>query len=178
MSVDQESVVRPVLDDSVRHLYIPRQEIDRYQRLARGEVPSEVESFRSASVGVAIDPGVRAHMVAYRLSSTLGSPPVFVVVPMVVLAKVVLVLLEHLDKRFYGRRIYSQPVYELPPKVTTDREPLLLSYLYYSGSLLGPQIRAPRQLLGARSRSRAVQRTQAPRAPRAKRAGAYSARPR
>ena len=96
MSVGQESVVRPVLDDSVRHLYIPRQEIDRYQRLARGEAASEVESFRSASVGVAIDPGVRAHMFAYRLSSTLGSPPVFVVVSMTVLAKILTVGLPQL----------------------------------------------------------------------------------
>ena len=96
MSVGQESVVRPVLDDSVRHLYIPRQEIDRYQRLARGEAASGVESFRSASVGVAIDPGVRAHMFAYLLSSTLGSPPVFVVVPMAVLAKMLTVGLPQL----------------------------------------------------------------------------------
>ena len=51
-------MVCPVLGDSVRHLYIPRPEIDRYQRLGRGEA-SGVESFRSASVGVAIGPGVR-----------------------------------------------------------------------------------------------------------------------
>ena len=87
MSVGQESVVRPVLDDSVRHLYIPRQEIDRCQRLARGEAASGVESFLSASVGLAIGPGGRAQLFAYCLSVTLGSPPVFVVVPIAVLAK-------------------------------------------------------------------------------------------
>ena len=87
MSVGQESVVRPVLDDSVRHLYIPRQEIDRYQRLARGEAASGVESFLSASVGLAIGPGGWAQLFAYCLSATLGNPPVFVVVPISVLAK-------------------------------------------------------------------------------------------
>ena len=71
--------MRPVLDDSVRHLYIPRQEIDRYQRLARGEAGSGVESFLSASFELTIVSGVRAQLFAYRLSSTLGSPPVFVV---------------------------------------------------------------------------------------------------
>ena len=87
MSVGQESVVRPVLDDSVRHLYIPRQEIDRYQSSARGEAASGVESFLSASVGLAIGPGGRAQFFAYCLSATLGSPPVFVVVAIAVLAK-------------------------------------------------------------------------------------------
>ena len=91
MSVGQESVVRPVFDDSVRHLYIPRQEIDRYQRLARGEAGSGVESFLSASFELTIVSGVWAQLVAYRLSSTLGSPPVFVVVPMAVLAKMLTV---------------------------------------------------------------------------------------
>ena len=91
MSVGEESVLRPVLDDSVQNLCISHLEIDRYQRLARGEAASGVEIFRSASVGVAIDPGVRANMFAYRLSSTPGSPPVFVVVPMAVLAKMLTV---------------------------------------------------------------------------------------
>ena len=80
MSVGQESVVRPVLDDSVRHLYIPRQEIDRYQRLARGEAASGGESFLSASAGLTIGPGVRAHLFAYRLVATLEGPPVFALV--------------------------------------------------------------------------------------------------
>ena len=82
MSVGQESVVRPVLDDSVRHLYIPRQEIDRYQRLARGEAGSRVESFLSASSELTIVSGVRSQLFAYRLSSTRGGPPVFAVDPM------------------------------------------------------------------------------------------------
>ena len=86
MSVGHESVVRPVLDDSVRHLYIPRQESDRCQRLAHGEAASGVESFLSASVGLAIGPGWRAQLFAYCLSATLGNPPVFVVVPISVLA--------------------------------------------------------------------------------------------
>ena len=96
MSVGQESVVCPVLDDSVQHLYIPRQEIDRSQRLARGEAGSGVESFLSASVELTIGSGVRAQLFAYRLSSTLGSPPVFVVVPMAVLAKMLTVGLPQL----------------------------------------------------------------------------------
>ena len=87
MSVGQESVVLPVLDDSVRHLYIPRQESDRCQRLAHGEAASGVESFLSVSVGLAIGAGGRAQFFAYCLSATLGSPPVFVVVAIAVLAK-------------------------------------------------------------------------------------------
>ena len=87
MSVGQESVVRPVLEDSVQHLYISHLESDRYQRLSRREAGSGVESFLSASFELALVSGVRAQLFAYRLSSTLGSPPVFVVVPMVVLAK-------------------------------------------------------------------------------------------
>ena len=72
MSGGQESVVCPVLDNSVQHLYIPRQEIDRYQRLARGEAASGGESFLSASAGLTIGPGVRAHLFTYHLSATLG----------------------------------------------------------------------------------------------------------
>ena len=83
--------MRPVLDDSVRHLYIPRQEIDRYQGLARGEAGSGVESFLSASFELTIVSGVWAQLFAYRLSSTLGSPPVFVVVPLAVLAEMLAV---------------------------------------------------------------------------------------
>ena len=96
MSVGEESVLRPVLDDSVRYLYIPRQEIDRYQRLARGEAASEVESFLSAAVELAVGPGGRAQLFAYCLSATLGSPPVFFVVPMTVLAKILTVGLPQL----------------------------------------------------------------------------------
>ena len=81
----------PVLDGSVQHLYIPHQRIDRYQRLARGKAGSGGESFLSASFGLTIVVGVRAQLFAYRLSSTLGSPPVFVVVPMAVLAKMLTV---------------------------------------------------------------------------------------
>ena len=84
-------MVRPVLDGSVQHLYIPHQRIYRYERLARGNAGSGGESFLSASFGLTIVVGVRAQLFAYRLSSTLGSPPVFVVVPMVVLAKVLAV---------------------------------------------------------------------------------------
>jgi hypothetical protein len=80
-----------VLDDAVQHLCIPRQEIDRYQRLARGGAGSGVESFLSASFGLTIVPVVRAHLFAYRLSATLGGPPVFAVVPMTLLAKFVTV---------------------------------------------------------------------------------------
>ena len=87
MSVSQESVVCPVLDDSVQHLCISHLEIDRYQRLARGEAGSGVESFLSASFELTIVSGVRAQFFAYCLSATLGSPPVFVVVPIVVLAE-------------------------------------------------------------------------------------------
>ena len=76
MSVGQESVVRPVLDDSVRHLYIPRQEIDRYQRLARGEAGSGVESFLSASFELTIVSGVRAQLfTASSLYSKTGGLP-------------------------------------------------------------------------------------------------------
>ena len=96
MSVGQVSVVCPVLDYSVQHLSIPHQEIDRYQRLARGEAGSGVESFLSASFELTIVFGVRAQLFAYRLSSTLGSPPVFVVVPMAVLAKMLTVGLSQL----------------------------------------------------------------------------------
>ena len=96
MSVGQESVVCPVLDDSIQHLCIPRQRIDRYQRLARGEAESGGESFLSASFELTIVSGVRAQLFAYRLSSTLGSPPVFVVVPMAVLAKMLTVGLPQL----------------------------------------------------------------------------------
>ena len=91
MSVGPESVVRPVLDCSVQHLYIPRQKIDRFQRLARGKAGSGGESFLSASFGLTIVVGVRAQLFAYRLSSTLGSPPVFVVVPLAVLAEMLAV---------------------------------------------------------------------------------------
>ena len=91
MSVGPESVVRPVLDGSVQHLYIPRQRIDHYQRLARGKAGSGGESFLSASFGLTIVFRVRAQLFAYRLSSTLGGPPVFVVVPMAVLAKMLAV---------------------------------------------------------------------------------------
>ena len=87
MSVGQESVVCPVLDDSVQYLCIPRQKIDRYQRLARGEAGSGGESFLSASFELTIVSGVLAQFFAYCLSATLGSPPVFVVVPIVVLAE-------------------------------------------------------------------------------------------
>ena len=87
MSVGQESVVCPVLDDSVQHLCISHLEIDRYQSSARGEAGSGVESFLSASFEVAIGPGGRAQFFAYCLSATLGSPPVFVVVAIAVLAK-------------------------------------------------------------------------------------------
>ena len=87
MSVGQESVVCPVLDDSVQHLCILHLEFDRYQSSVRGEAASGVESFLSASVGLAIGPGGRAQLFAYCLSATLGSPPVFVVVPIAVLAK-------------------------------------------------------------------------------------------
>ena len=62
-------MVCPVLDNSVQHLYIPRQEIDRYQRLARGEAASGGESFLSASAGLTIGPGVRAHLFTYHLSA-------------------------------------------------------------------------------------------------------------
>ena len=91
MSVGQESEVCPVLGDSVQHLCISHLEIDRYQRLARGEAESGVESFLSASFELTIVSGVWAHLFAYRLSSTLGSPPVFVVVPMTVLAEMLTV---------------------------------------------------------------------------------------
>ena len=89
MSVSQESVVCPVLDDSVQHLCILHLEFDRYQLSSsvRGEAASGVESFLSASVGLAIGPGGRAQLFAYCLSATLGSPPVFVVVAIAVLAK-------------------------------------------------------------------------------------------
>ena len=96
MSVGQESVVCPVLDDSVQHLCIAHLEIDRYQSSARGEAGSGVGSFLSASFGLTIVSGVRVQFVAYRLSSTLGSPPVFVVVPMTVLAKILTVGLPQL----------------------------------------------------------------------------------
>ena len=91
MSVGQESVVCPVLDDSVQHLCISHLEIDRYQSSVRGEAASGVESFLSASVGLAIGPGGRAQLFAYCLSATLGGPPVFAVVPMTLLAKFVTV---------------------------------------------------------------------------------------
>ena len=84
-------MVRPVLDGSVQHLYIPHQRIYRYQRLARGNAGSGGESFLSASFGLTIVVGVRAQLFAYRLSSTLGSPPVFVVVPLAVLAEMLAV---------------------------------------------------------------------------------------
>ena len=74
-------------DYSVQHLYISHLEGDRYQRLSRREAGSGVESFLSASFEVAIGPGGRAQFFAYCLSATLGSPPVFVVVPIVVLAE-------------------------------------------------------------------------------------------
>ena len=91
MSVGEESVVCPVLDDSVQHLCISHLEIDRYQSSARGEAGSGVESFLSASFELRIVSGVWAHLLAYRLSSTLGSPPVFVVVPLAVLAEMLAV---------------------------------------------------------------------------------------
>ena len=94
MSVGPESVVRPVLDGSVQHLYIPRQRIDRYQRLARGKAGSGGGSFLSTSFGLVF--GVWAQLFAYRLSSTLGSPPVFVVVPLDVLAEMLAVGLPQL----------------------------------------------------------------------------------
>ena len=84
-------MVCPVLDDSVQYLCIPRQKIDRYQRLARGEAGSGGESFLSASFGLTIVVGVWTQLFAYRLSSTLGSPPVFVVVPLAVLAEMLAV---------------------------------------------------------------------------------------
>ena len=96
MSVGEESVLRPVLDDSVQNLCISHLEIDRYQRLARGEAASEVESFLSASFELAVGPGGRAQLFAYCLSATLGSPPVFVVVRIAVLAKKLAVRLPQL----------------------------------------------------------------------------------
>ena len=96
MSVGQESVVCPVLDDSVQHLCISHLEIDRYQSSARGEAGSGVGSFLSASFELTIVSGVRAQLFAYRLSSTLVSFPVFVVVPMAVLAKMLTVGLPQL----------------------------------------------------------------------------------
>jgi hypothetical protein len=84
-------VVCPVLDDSVQHLCISHLEIDRYQSSARGEAASGVESFLSASFGLTIVVGVWTQLFAYRLSSTLGSPPVFVVVPLAVLAEMLAV---------------------------------------------------------------------------------------
>ena len=96
MSVGQESVVCPVLDDSVQHLCILHLEIDRYQSSARGEAGSGGGSFLSASFELTIVSGVRAQLFAYRLSSTLVSPPVFVVVPMAVLAKMLTVVLPQL----------------------------------------------------------------------------------
>ena len=77
----------PVLDDSVQHLCILHLEIDRYQRLARGEAGSGVEIFLSASFELTIVSGGWAQLFAYCLSATLGSPPVFVVVPIAALAK-------------------------------------------------------------------------------------------
>ena len=74
-------------DYSVQHLYISHLESDHYQRLSRREAGSGVESFLSASFELTIFSGVRAQLFAYRLSSTLVSPPVVVVVPMAVLAK-------------------------------------------------------------------------------------------
>ena len=75
MSVGQESGVCPVLDDSVQHLCvilcIPRQRIDRYQRLSRREAGSGVESFLSASSELTIVSGVRAQLFAYRGSVLL-----------------------------------------------------------------------------------------------------------
>ena len=62
MSVGEESVVCPVLDDSVQHLCILHLEIDRYQRLARGEAGSGGESFLSASFELTIVSGVRAQL--------------------------------------------------------------------------------------------------------------------
>ena len=96
MSVGEESVLRPVLDGSVQNLCISHLEIDRYQSSARGEAGSGVGSFLWSSFGLTIVSGVRAQLVAYRLSSTLGSPPVFVVVPMTVLAKILAVGLPQL----------------------------------------------------------------------------------
>ena len=93
MSVGQESVVCPVLDDSVQHLCISHLEIDRYQSSARGEAGSGVGSFLSASFELTIVSGVRAQLFAYRLSV---SPPFFVVVPMAVLAKMLAVGLPQL----------------------------------------------------------------------------------
>ena len=69
MSVGEESVLRQVLDDSVQNLCISHLEIDRYQRLARGEAASEVESFLSASVELAVGPGGRAQLFAYCMSA-------------------------------------------------------------------------------------------------------------
>ena len=91
MSVGQESVLRPVLDDSVQNLCISHLEIDRYQRLARGKAGSGVGSFLSASFELTIVSGVRAQLFAYRLSSTRGGPPVFAVDPMSLLAMFVTV---------------------------------------------------------------------------------------
>jgi hypothetical protein len=96
MSVGQESVLRPVLDDSVQNLCISHLEIDRYQRLVRWKAGSGAGSFLSASFELTIVSDVRAQLFAYRLSSTLGSPPVFVVVPMAVLAKMLTVGLPQL----------------------------------------------------------------------------------
>ena len=96
MPVGQESEVCPVLGDSVQHLCISHLEIDRYPRLARGEAGTGVESFLSASFELTIVSGMWAQLVVYRLSSTLGSPPVFVVVPMAVLAKMLTVELPQL----------------------------------------------------------------------------------
>ena len=96
MSVGQESEVCPVLVDSVQHLCISHLESDRYQRLSRREAGSGVESFLSASFELTIVSSVRAQLFAYRLSSTLGSPPVFVVVSMTVLAKILTVGLPQL----------------------------------------------------------------------------------
>ena len=92
MSVGQESVLRPVLDDSVQNLCISHLEIDRYQGLARRKAGSGVGSFLSASFELTIVSGVRTQLFAYRLSSTLGSLPVFAVVPMALLAKMLTVM--------------------------------------------------------------------------------------
>ena len=81
------------------------------------EAACGVESCRSASVGVAINPGVRAHMVAYRLFSTLGSPPVVVVVPMTVLAKILTVGLPQLLSEWPGPQ-YPGPPMKLPRPTT------------------------------------------------------------
>ena len=76
MSVGQESVVCPVLDDSVQLLCISHLEIDRYQRLARREAGSGVESFLSASFELTIVSSVRA---AFRISPVInpGEPSRF-----------------------------------------------------------------------------------------------------